>query len=94
MESNAVIQRTLDSVITPDMDKFAIVYLDDIIVIGKTFNEHLANLQIVFDKLRAVNLKINPEKCTFCRPELKYLGHVVSRSGIHTDPDKVQKIHW
>lgn len=44
------------------------------------------------DKLKQANLQINAEKFTFCRAELKCLGHVVSRYGIHTDPDKVAAI--
>lgn len=64
----------------------AIVYLDDIIVLGNTFEEHLENLQTVQAALRSVNLHLNAEKCNFCK-------HVVSRRGTYTDPDKVSALY-
>lgn len=85
----ATFQRALDSVIGPELEPFAFAYLDDIIITGRTLNEHLSNLAEVFRRLRMANLKINPEKCEFFKTETKYLGHVVSGQGIHTDPDKV-----
>lgn len=88
----ATFQRALDSVIGPELEPYAFAYLDDIIVIGKTLDDHLANLGEVLRRLRAANLKINPEKCEFFKRETKYLGHVVSGQGIHTDPDKVAAI--
>lgn len=59
----ATFQRALDRVIGPDLEPHAFAYLDDIIVTGKTLEEHLKNLGEVFRRLRAANLKINPEKC-------------------------------
>lgn len=88
----ATFQRALDRVIGPDLEPHAFAYLDDIIVTGKTLEEHLKNLGEVFRRLRAANLKINPEKCEFFKSETRYLGHVVSGEGIHTDPDKVAAI--
>lgn len=88
----ATFQRALDGVIGPDLEPYAFAYLDDIIVIGSTLEEHFSNLQKVFQRLREANLKINPEKCEFFKKETKYLGHVVSERGIHTDPDKVSAI--
>jgi transposase len=88
----ATFQRALDQVIGPEMEPHAFAYLDDIIVVGKTLQEHMENLKEVFRRLRAANLKINKDKCEFFKEDLKYLGHVVSRQGIHTDPDKVAAI--
>lgn len=89
----ATFQRLLDTVLGPELDRIAFAYLDDIIVLGKTFQEHLANLRRVFELLRSANLKLNQEKCKFCQPELKYLGHVVCSAGILTDPEKVSAIN-
>ena len=88
----ATFQRLLDQVIGPELEPRAFAYLDDIIVLGRTFEEHLQNLRVVLHRLQAANLRINPEKCDFCRTELKYLGHMVTAQGIKTDPDKVQAI--
>ena len=62
-------QRALDRVIGPDMKAYAFAYLDDIIVIGKTFDVHLKNLKEVFRRLRAAKLKINIDKCEFFKTE-------------------------
>lgn len=88
----ATFQRLLDSIIGPDLEPHAFAYLDDIIVLGETFEGHLENLREVFRRLRAANLQLNPDKCQFCRKSLKYLGHLVTSEGIQTDPDKVEAI--
>lgn len=86
----ATFQRLLDRIIGPELENKAFAYLDDIIVLGKTFKEHLDLLKDVFRRLRQAGLVLNPEKCQFGKKELRYLGHIVSESGIQTDPEKVQ----
>lgn len=72
-----------------------LVYLDDVIVFGKTFEEHCHNLQKVFERLRSAHLKLNPKKCALFRPEVYYLGHIISREGVRTDPSKIDAVkHW
>lgn len=88
----ATFQRLMDRVIGPELDPYCFAYLDDIIVLGKTLEEHLLLLQEVFRRLRQANLKINPDKCQFGRRTLTYLGHVVTPTGIQTDPEKVTAI--
>ncbi|KAL6419674.1 hypothetical protein ACFW04_011286 [Cataglyphis niger] len=88
----ATFQRLLDSVIGPALEPNVFVYLDDIIVISRTFERHLELLTEVFRRLRAARLRLNPEKCRFCVDQLRYLGHVVDRAGIHTDPEKVRAV--
>ena len=72
---------------------YCIIYLDDVIVFSKTLEEHVFRLRIVFEKLKQVGLKLQPSKCKLFRQELIYLGHVVSKDGIQTDPKKVGAIH-
>jgi hypothetical protein len=67
------------------------VYLD-VIVIGRTFQEHLLNLQKVFEWIREACLKLNPEKCHLLQKEVRYLGHVVPPEGISTDPKKLKAV--
>lgn len=88
----ATFQRLMDRIIGPELDPYCFAYLDDIIVLGDTFEEHLENLREVFRRIRAANLTLNAEKCQFGRRSLKYLGHVVTPSGITTDPEKVDSI--
>ena len=72
-----------------------VVYLDDIIVFGKTQEEHLQRLAAVFEKLRQAKLKLKPSKCNFFRTKISYLGHLVSKEGIHTDPSKIEAVkNW
>jgi hypothetical protein len=68
------------------------VYLDDVIVIGRTFQEHLLNLRKVFERFREDRLKINPEKCQLVQKEVRYLGHIVSPEGLTTDPEKLKAV--
>ena len=71
---------------------YYIIYLDDVIVFSKTPEEHVIRLRVVFEKLKQQGLKLKPSKCDFFRQELTYLGHVVSKEGIQTDPKKVEAI--
>ena len=71
---------------------YCIIYLDDVIVFSKTPEEHVFRLRAVFEKLKQVGLKLKPSKCEFFRQELTYLGHVVFKDGIQTDPKKVVTI--
>jgi len=68
------------------------VYIDDIIVYGKTIEEHNKNLRILFERLRQVGLKLQPDKCEYLRPELEYLGHVISEHGIKPNPNRTEKV--
>lgn len=66
------------------------VYLDDVIVFGRSLTTHNQNLIDVFERLRKVNLKLNPIKCQFLKKEILYLGHLVSADGVSPDPDKTK----
>jgi len=71
------------------------VYLDDIIVISRTFNQHLELLAETFRRLRNAHLRLNPDKCRFCFDQLRYLGHIIDREGIRTDPEKISAVaNW
>lgn len=91
----ATFQRLLDHVLGPELEPYVFVYLDDIIIVNRTFEEHLQTLEEVFRRLRGARLRINTEKCQFCRTSLKYLGHVVDQQGIRTDPAKTSAVaNW
>lgn len=85
-------QRFVDNVLGPELEPNVFIYLDDIIVVTSSFQKHIEILSEIFKRLREANLTLNKEKCKFCRPELRYLGYVVSEQGLRVDPEKVQAI--
>ena len=65
------------------------------IVVSCTFDEHLSNLQKVFERVRRAGLKLKLSKCSFLQERVSYLGHEVSREGVATDPAKINQVaHW
>ncbi|GBG59091.1 hypothetical protein CBR_g24434 [Chara braunii] len=74
------------------LDKFVIVYLDDILIFSKTVEEHVAHLDKVLSLLRQHKFKINGEKCEFGRTRVLYLGHEISAEGLKPDDAKVANI--
>ncbi|UYV75275.1 K02A2.6-like [Cordylochernes scorpioides] len=91
----ATFERLIELVLKGLTWKTCLVYLDDIMVMGRTFEEHLRNLQEVFDRFRANNLTLNPKKCQLFQKSVKFLGHIVSTEGIRTSEDKIFAIkNW
>ena len=69
-----------------------LLYMNDIIVPAKTFEESLVRLEHVFQRLLSSNLKLKPSKCTFLQKSVKFLGHEVSERGVDTDKDKIKSV--
>ena len=75
--------------------KICFIYLDDVIVFSKTFEDHIQRLTLIFDRFRKFGLKLSPKKCSFFMKKVKYIGHIVSAEGVQADPDKVSKVkNW
>ncbi|GBG73704.1 hypothetical protein CBR_g17045 [Chara braunii] len=74
------------------LDRFVLIYLDDILVYSRTLDEHIVHLRAVLDKLRTAKYKANRAKCEFAQQELEYLGHFVTPQGIHPLADKIKVI--
>ena len=68
------------------------LYLDDVIVFGDTFQETLDNLMAILCRFREYNLKLKAKKCSLFQRKVNFLGHVVSEHGIECDPTKIEKI--
>ena len=88
----ATFQRLMDLVLAGLQWSQCLVYLDDVIILGKSFPEHLANLGLVFPQLRTAGLILQPKKYDFLKYKVTYLGHVVSEQGVATDPSMVKKV--
>ena len=92
--TNAVptFQRLMATVLQGSLGTKCLVYLDDVLVFGSSFEEHLANLQVVFEAIRKAGLKLNPRKCVFAETKVKFLGYELSGEGLAPDSEKVLAI--
>ena len=75
-----------------DIKKFLLIYLDDILIMSSSPEEHLRHLRLVFERLRKHRFQIKLSKCKFFQSQIKYLGHILSPEGIQVDPAKVQTL--
>ncbi|XP_053380214.1 uncharacterized protein LOC128548783 [Mercenaria mercenaria] len=91
----ATFQRLMERCMGEINLKECLIYLDDIIIFSETFEQHLERLESVFECLKNHHLKLKPSKCEFLKNETTYLGHVVSKDGIKTDPAKIETVrNW
>ena len=75
-----------------ELDKFVMVFIDDILIYSKNEAEHEQHLRIVLQRLRDHKLYAKFSKCEFWLDTVKFLGHNISREGISVDPSKVQEV--
>ena len=88
-------QTLMNILFRPYLDKFVLVYLDDILIYSKTKEEHLTHLRIVFELLRKNKLYGKISKCSFMQTNIEYLGHVITDKGISVDPNKISAVkNW
>ncbi|GBG66832.1 hypothetical protein CBR_g70710 [Chara braunii] len=78
--------------VKPWLDRFVVVYSDDILLFSKTLQEHEGHQRQVLEKLREANFKINAEKCEWAKTQLLYLGHVLDGDGIKPEDSKIAAI--
>jgi hypothetical protein len=82
----------MNLIFMPELDKFVVVFIDDILIYSKKEEEHAKHLQIVLTRLREHQLYAKFSKCAFWLEEIQFLGHVLSAKGIAVDPNKVLDI--
>jgi len=87
----ATFTRAMKSVLM-GLEEMCTAYLDDIVVHGSSLNDHQKKLEQVFNRLRTHKLKLQPNKCSFLRKEVLYLGHVINENGVSPDPNKLKCI--
>ena len=85
-----IFQRTMESLLR-GMER-VVVYLDDVLVTGRTEEEHLATLDEVLRRMREAGLRLRRDKCVFLAPSVIYLGHRIDAQGLHPVADKLQAI--
>ena len=82
----------MNSVFMPELDKFVMVFIDDILIYSKNEAEHEQHLRIVLQRLRDHKLYAKFSKSEFWLDTIKFLGHTISSEGISVDPSKVQEV--
>jgi hypothetical protein len=82
----------MNSVFMPELDKFVMVFIDDILIYSKNEEEHKKHLRIILQRLREHQLYAKFSKCAFWLKEVPFLGHVILAEGIAIDPSKVQEV--
>src|SRR4051812_770919 len=88
----ATFSRLMNYIFMEYLDKFVLVYLDDILVYSKNEEEHAEHLRLILGKLREHKLYAKYSKCEFWLPEVTYLGHMISKDGIAVTPECIQAI--
>ena len=85
-------QRLMKCVLAGLTHTQCLIYFDDIIVFGTTFEDHLSHLEQVLTKLGEAGLWLKPSKCHFALPQVQYLGYLISKDGVQPDPSKVEAV--
>nr|GEW46741.1 putative reverse transcriptase domain-containing protein [Tanacetum cinerariifolium] len=88
----AVFMDLINRVCKPYLDKFVIVFIDDILIYSKSKQEHEGHLKLILELLKKEQLYAKFSKCEFWIPKVQFLGHVIDSQGIHVDPVKIESI--
>jgi hypothetical protein len=91
----AIFMDYMNRIFQPYLDKFVVIFIDDILIYSKDSQEHAEHLRIVLEVLREKQLCAKFSKCEFWLSEVKFLGHVISQGGVSVDPSKVEAVlNW
>ncbi|GJZ47624.1 putative reverse transcriptase domain-containing protein [Tanacetum coccineum] len=91
----AIFMDLMNRVCRPYLDKFVIVFIDDILIYSKTQEEHVEHLRLVLELLKKEKLYAKFSKCEFKLKEVQFLGHVINGNEIHVDPSKIEAVkNW
>ncbi|GKF52149.1 putative reverse transcriptase domain-containing protein [Tanacetum coccineum] len=88
----AVFMDLMNQVCKPYLDKFMIVFIDDILIYSRNKQEHEEHLKLILELLKKEQLYAKFSKCEFWIPKVQFLGHVINSQGIHVDPAKIESV--
>ena len=93
--SPATFQRLIELVLSGLQWNCCLIYLDDVIVFGRSFDEHTKRLEVVLQRFREARLKLKPSKCHILQERVVFLGHVITKEGVLPNPANVEKlVNW
>jgi len=90
--SLAGFMRALQTVLGDETCGYIINYVDIILIFSHDFDQHMEHLETVLNRLTSAGFTINARKCSFCKPKIKFLGHIVSRENLRPDPQRIEAI--
>uniref|UniRef100_A0A6A7FN12 RNA-directed DNA polymerase n=1 Tax=Hirondellea gigas TaxID=1518452 RepID=A0A6A7FN12_9CRUS len=90
--SGIAFQKTMQQILSPHITSNIIIYIDDILIMTETYEEHLSLVSKVLQTLSTNGIKIKVKKCEFFQSQVNFLGHVISKQGITKSPDFIQKV--
>ena len=85
--------RMMDDILQPFTNSFVVIYLDDILIYSRTWEEHLQHIHQVLSTLQQHKLYANLDKCSFGMERVQYLIYILDEHGVHVDPAMIQAIH-
>ena len=88
----ATFQRMMDNAFRGLIGKECFVSIDDIVIFGKTLEEHNMDLIKVLERIKKLGLKLEATECEYVRPELEYLGHLITADGVKPNPVKIKAV--
>ena len=88
----ATFQKLMNMILQKENWLNCVVYLDDVLIFGRTIGEHNQRLSKVLKRIKDAGLKLAPDKCVFLKTEVNYLGHIINKEGVKTDPGKIESI--
>ena len=82
----------MDEILRGLQGKICFVYMDDIIIFADSLEQHEERFQLVMDRLKKAQLKVQLEKCQFLKKQISFLGHLLAEDGIKSDPKKIEAV--
>ena len=82
----------MNHIFSPYLKKFILVFFDDILIYNSSLDQHLIHLRAALEILRSNQLFVKGSKCTFAEEKVEYLGHIITREGVSTNPKKITTI--
>ena len=82
----------MNTILAKLLDIFMVVYLDDVMILSQTLEEHVKDVKLVLNTLNEAGMILNLSKCEFFTTDVRFVGHIISADGVRPDPRNIQKV--